>query len=104
MGIQDELSQMVVSFLTRTGSSNMYGGGKGFTAFVYLFFVFLLLLLVKAYIVKIAYNHVMPSLMYSLDVKSGASYEELQTKHFRPIVYVEAILVVILFNMLFTRV
>ena len=98
MSIQKQLSQMIVSFVSPTSQT---GGGRTFTAFLYLFFIFLLLLLVKAYIVKIAYNHVMPSLMYSLDVKSGVSYEEICTKHFRPIVYVEAILIVILFNMLF---
>lgn len=104
MSIQSELSSLIASFFQRNGV--MSGGGNGSNklgTFLYLLIIFIILLLVKSYIVQVAYNHVMPTLIYSMDVKSNMKYDEVKN-NFRPIAYVEAILVVILFNMLFSKI
>jgi len=103
MSIQSELSGLIASFFQKNGV--MVGGGNGnkLGTFLYLLIIFIILLLVKSYIVQIAYNHVMPTLIYSMDVKSNMKYEEIKN-NFRQITYVEAILVVILFNMLFSKI
>ncbi len=100
MSIQGELSSV---FMTLFRNKSMTGGGNQPTIgmFFYLLLVFLILLLIKSFIVKIAYNNVMPTLMYSVN-REGVSYEEILNS-FNQISFVEALLLVILCNMLFTR-
>jgi hypothetical protein len=103
MSIQSELVTIFTSLFQ--GNRVMSGGGTAnkLGSFFYLLMIFLILLLVKSYIVQVAYNHVVPVLIYSMDVKRSMKYEEVR-ENFRPIRYVEAILVVILFNMLFSKI
>ncbi len=106
MSIQSELVSLITSFVQGNRStSSMNGGGTNnkLGSFLYLLVIFLILLLIKSYIVQVAYNHIMPTLIYSVDVKGQMKYEEIRN-NFRPITYVEAILVVILFNMLFSKI
>jgi hypothetical protein len=101
MGIESDLSQAFMG-LFKVKSSIMSGGGNGsnpVSAFFYLLLFFLIILLLRSFVVKIAYNHIMPTLMYSV---SGKSYEET-VNNFNEISYVEALLLVILCSMLFSR-
>ena len=102
MGIESELSQSFMG-LFKGKNSIMVGGGNQSSSvgtFFYLLLFFLIILLLKSFVVKIAYNNVMPTLIYS--VKGDKSYEET-VKSFNEISYVEALLLVILCSMLFSR-
>lgn len=101
MGIESELSQAFMT-LFKGKSSIMVGGGvqsNPIGTFFYLLLFFLIILLLRSFVVKIAYNHVMPTLMYSV---AGKSYDEV-VNNFNEISYVEALLLVILCSMLFSR-
>ena len=56
------------------------------------FFVILMVFLIKAWLVQWSYNKIMPTLIYNINGKQG---------NFRRLSYIEAIVVVILFNNLF---
>ncbi len=102
MGIESELTQAFMG-LFKSKSNIMSGGGNGSNpvgTFFYLLLFFLIILLLKSFVVKISYNYVMPTLIYS--VKGDKSYEET-VKSFNEISYVEALLLVILCSMLFSR-
>ena len=58
-----------------------------------LFFMMVLIFLIKAWLVQWSYNYIMPKLIYNM---TG------QTKDFRKLSYMESIIVVILFNNLFS--
>ena len=58
------------------------------------FFVILMVFLIKAFLVQWSYNWIMPKLIYNINGKQG---------DFRRLSYMEAIIVVILFNNLFNR-
>jgi hypothetical protein len=104
MVIQSQLSEIFIS-LFKSNNGIITGGGTGnkIGTFFYLLLIFFILLLVKSYIVQLAYNHVIPSIIYSLDIKQNMKYEDIKN-NFKHITYVEAILLVILFNMLFTKI
>ena len=58
------------------------------------FLVILVVFLIKAWLVQWSYNWIMPKLVYNVNGKQG---------NFRRLSYMEAIIVVILFNNLFNR-
>ena len=58
------------------------------------FLVILLVFLIKAFLVQWSYNTIMPKLIYNINGKQS---------DFRQLSYMEAIVVVILFNNLFNR-
>tara|TARA_B100001123_G_C14739829_1_gene800464 strand:+ start:322 stop:552 length:231 start_codon:yes stop_codon:yes gene_type:complete len=58
------------------------------------FLVILVVFLIKAWLVQWSYNRIMPKLVYNVNGKQG---------DFRRLSYMEAIIVVILFNNLFNR-
>jgi hypothetical protein len=68
---------------------------------LFMIFLILLLLLIKGFIVYLVYNTLMPKLIYSV-ASSGKSFEDIE-KNFTPITFVESILLVILFQTLFTN-
>lgn len=89
------ISRAVEKFVMR----NMSGGGKmdrvssgAGVSGLYVFLFSLLMLLVKAFLVMLSYNYVMPDLLssYGVDMRS-----------YRPLTFVNALLLVILFNNLF---
>ncbi len=101
MSIESDLTQAFIG-LFKSKSSIVSGGGSGSNpvgTFFYLLLFFLIILLLKSFVVKIAYNHVMPTLIHSV---SNKSYEE-SVNNFNEISYVEALLLVILCSMLFSR-
>jgi hypothetical protein len=102
MGIESELTQAFMGLFKGKSSIMVCGGNQSspVATFFYLLLFFLIILLLRSYIVKVAYNHVMPTLIYS--VKGDKSYEETM-KGFNEISYVEALLLVILCTMLFSR-
>ncbi len=103
MTLQSQFGEILLSLFK---PSQMIGGGNGtnkISNFFYLLLVFFILILIKSYIVQLAYNHVMPSIIYSLDVHKNMKYEDIKN-NFKHITYVEAILLVILFNMLFSKI
>jgi len=57
-----------------------------------LFFMMVLIFLIKAWLVQWSYNSIMPKLTYNM----------VGTKDFRKLSYMESIIVVILFNNLFS--
>lgn len=103
MGIESELTQAFMGLFNGKSGLIMGGGGSNQSnsmgTFFYLLLFFLIILLMRSLVVKIAYNQVMPTLIYSV---SGKSYEETM-KDFNQISYVEALLLVILCSMLFSR-
>jgi hypothetical protein len=100
MGIESELTQAFMGLFKGKSSIMVGGGASPVGTFFYLLLFFLIILLLRSYVVKIAYNHVIPTLIYS--VKGDKSYEET-VKGFNEISYVEALLLVILCTMLFSR-
>ena len=58
-----------------------------------LFFMMVFIFLIKAWLVQWSYNSIMPKLIYNMGN---------QTKDFRKLSYMESIIVVILFNNLFS--
>jgi hypothetical protein len=110
MAIEQLLTEAIVRIIGGGSSRGMVGGGStpmGIPgmgpgmSFLMVMLVVLIVLLLKALIVYLAFNHVVPSLIYSLDVKQeNKSLEEIKSK-FRRITFVEALLLVILMNTLF---
>lgn len=89
-----------------TNTNTQFGGLKnkmeqpqGAARFFSLFFLFLIIILIKSYIVYLGYNFVMPKLIYSLNQERSSTLEEVQNK-FRPITFVESIILTILMNTL----
>jgi hypothetical protein len=68
---------------------------------LFMIFLILLLLLIKGFIVYLVYNTLVPKLIYSL-ASSGKSFEDIE-KNFKTITFVESVLLVILFQTLFTN-
>tara|TARA_B100001094_G_C18077297_1_gene743303 strand:+ start:284 stop:514 length:231 start_codon:yes stop_codon:yes gene_type:complete len=58
------------------------------------FLMIFLVFLIKAFLVQWSYNWIMPKLIYNINGRQG---------DFRRLSYIEAIIVVILFNNLFSR-
>jgi hypothetical protein len=76
---------------------------RSFGNFFLLLTVFLIIILIKAFIVYIGYNYVVPRLQYSLysTTDKRLSLEEMEA-NFRKITYTEAIIITIFFNTLFS--
>ena len=96
---------MVLNLLVQNMISSMSGGGKnninGYqkpNVFV-IMLITLLLLLIKGFIVYLAYNLMMPKLIYS--VSKDRTLEDIE-ENFRPLSYMESIIFVILTNTLFS--
>lgn len=77
--------------------TNMTNGVKTPSIFL-LFLIALLLLLIKGFIVYILYNYLVPEIIYSLSNKSKEDIEN----DFKPITFMQSVLLVILFNTLFS--
>ena len=60
-----------------------------------LFLMMILVFLIKAFLVQWSYNRIFPLLRYNMTGNT--------TKDFRPLTFIESIIVVILFNNLFSR-
>ena len=60
-----------------------------------LFLMVILVFFIKAFLVQWSYNRIFPILRYNMTGNS--------TKDFRPLTFIESIIVVILFNNLFSR-
>jgi hypothetical protein len=87
---------LAVQFMNSSSSKSMLGGAKnssgstGSTWWVSMFLAVLVFFFLKAFLVYLTYNMVVPRLMVSLDVKGW--------ERFRAITYWDAILMMILFN------
>ena len=99
------LNFLINNIMNKYNSSNklLSGGNKTITTskqpdMLSLFFIALLLLITKGFIVYILYNFLVPEIIYSL---SNKSKEEIE-KQFKPISFMQSILLVILFNTLFS--
>jgi len=85
-------------------SNSIMSGGKPMTnniktpGVISLFLIVLLLLLIKGFIVYVLYNYLVPEIIYSLSNKSKEDIEN----NFKPITFIQSILLVILFNTLFS--
>jgi hypothetical protein len=73
-------------------------GNKSSNVFVIMVLTFIYIM-IKGVIVYILYNMLVPKLIYSLS--KDRSVEDVQN-NFKPITYIESVLVVILFNTLFS--
>ncbi len=87
----------------RMMSSSSTPQPRSFGNFFLLLTVFLIIILIKAFIVYIGYNYVVPRLQYSLysTTDKRLSLEEMEA-NFRKITYTEAIIITIFFNTLFS--
>ncbi len=102
------LTSLVVENFVNSISSNSLksGGAKGMNvhsppSMFMLLFVLLLIILIKAFIVYLGYNFIVPKLMYSLSQEENKSLMKIQSK-FRPITFVEAIILSIFTSTLFS--
>ena len=73
-------------------------GNKKSNVFLIMIITFIYII-IKGFIVYILYNMLVPRLIYSLS--KDRSVEDVQN-NFKPITYIESILIVILFNTLFS--
>ena len=97
------LNFLINNMMNKYNSSNklLSGGNKTISTqpnMLTLFFIALLLLITKGFIVYILYNFLVPEIIYSLSNKSKEDIE----KQFKPISFMQSILLVILFNTLFS--
>ena len=76
---------------------------RSFGNFILLLVIFLIIILIKAFIVYIGYNYIVPRLQYSLysTTDKKISLEEMEM-NFRKITFTESIILVIFFNTLFS--
>jgi len=104
-------SQLLIQNLTEliSTSSNLTGGNKMMnmqqnksSVFFYSFLLILIVLIIKGFIVYIIYNFLIPKLVYSLSSMTDPVSLENAENNFRKITFGESILVVILFNTLFS--
>ncbi len=103
------LTSLVVENFVNSLSSNSVkmGGAKGAlnspaTPSVFmLLLIVLIIILIKAFIVYLGYNFIVPKLMFSLSQEEGKSLEKIQSK-FRPITFIEAIILSIFTSTLFS--
>ena len=112
MAVEQLLTEAIIRIIGggSRSSRGMVGGGNApmgiagmgpGMSFVTVMLVVLIVLLLKALIVYLCFNAVLPSIIYSLDVKQeNKSLEEIKS-NFRRITFVEALLLVILMNTLF---
>ncbi len=114
MAIEELVTEAIVRIIGGgrvSGGAGMVGGGAGNGpkmsipglggSFLMVILVVLIVLLIKAFLVYVCFNNVVPAVIYSLDVKrEGGSLEEIKAK-FRKITYLESLLLVILTNTLF---
>ena len=97
------LNFFINNMMNKINSSNliMNGGKQNIIKIPSMFELFLfalLLLLIKGFIVYILYNYLVPEIIYSLSSKSKEDIEN----DFKPITFMQSILLVILFNTLFS--
>lgn len=102
------LSTMVVENFIQTFFRSPYpmtGGMKNTEVssgkFIFLLITFLILILIKAFIVYLGYNYMAPRIMYSLSIEKNMTLEQIQSR-FHPITFVESVIFVILMNTLFS--
>lgn len=91
------ITKVLENFLFNYKNYNIQkGGSNGLDtgSNILIFFISLLLLLIKSLLVMISYNYVIPRILNTYNVNL--------TKY-RPIIFSEAILLVILFNNLFSK-
>ncbi len=82
------------------GAKNMMSSGNPPSMFM-LLLVLLIIILIKAFIVYLGYNFIVPKLMYSMSQEENKSLEKFKSK-FRPITYIEAIILSIFTSTLFS--
>lgn len=86
--------------------TNMTGGVRGMgqesspARFFALLLVFLIIILIKSYIIYLGFNYIMPRIIFSLNQDKTSSPQEVMSK-FRPITFIEAIILTIFTNTLF---
>jgi hypothetical protein len=87
---------LAVHFMNSSSSKNMFGGAKnagstvGGTWWLSMFFFVIIFFFLKAFLIYLTYNMVVPRIMMSVDAKGW--------ERFRQITYWDAILLMILFN------
>jgi len=91
------------------GLSNQSGGNKTMNVqqnkssmFFFSFLIILIVLVIKGYIVYIVYNFLVPKLVHSISSITDPVSLENAENNFRKITFGESILLVILFNTLFS--
>ena len=89
--INDYLKSLINKKTTMSGGS-ANGNSSGFVGF-YVFFFSLFMLVVKSFLVMLSYNLVVPRILMSYNVNMSK---------YRPITFIEGVLLVILFNNLFS--
>jgi len=96
------IQQLIETILKSNRSSITLGGNKitsNGTSFFELLLIFLVVLLIKGFIVYVLYNNLMPQIIASF---SGKDINKVM-EDFRELNYMESILLVILLNTLFSN-
>jgi hypothetical protein len=99
------LAEHFVNSVLPTSSGNMTGGVRSMnqasspSRFFALLLVFLIIILIKSYIVYLGYNYIMPRIIFSLNQDKSSSPQEVMSK-FRPITFTESIILTIFANTL----
>jgi hypothetical protein len=93
-----ELLSLSMAGGSMKGSSSQSVSQKGTTVLMYIF-ITILVIFIKAYIVYLGYNYMMPRLIFSLSKEKNMNEV---SKNFKPIGYVESLILVIFANTLFS--
>ncbi len=103
------LTSLVVENFVNSFSNNSIkmGGAKALNSstsapsMLMLLFILFIIILIKAFIVYLGYNFIVPKLMFSLSQEQNKSLQKIQST-FRPITFVEAIILSIFTSTLFS--
>ncbi len=93
------VNSMMPSSKAMTGGVRGMGEGSSIGRFFALLFVFLIIILIKSYIVYLGYNYIMPRVIFSLNQDKSSTPQEVMSR-FRPITFIEAIILTIFANTL----
>ena len=93
--------EQITSVVMKGGVKEIQKVPVGSSRFFILLLVIIIIIFIKSYIVYLGYNFMVPRLMYSLAQEKRMTLEEIEHK-FRPITYVEAVVLTIFANTLFS--
>lgn len=93
------VNSMMHSSKAMTGGVRGMGEGSSIGRFFALLFVFLIIILIKSYIIYLGYNYIMPRVIFSLNQDKSSTPQEVMSR-FRPITFIEAIILTIFANTL----
>lgn len=93
------VNSVMPSSNTMTGGVRGMNGASSTGRFFALLLVFLIIILIKSYIIYLGYNYIMPRMIFSLNQEKASTPQEVMSR-FRPITFTESIILTIFANTL----